>query len=245
MPELHISILKVAGNHTQAMIAKFIKQGVKPKKIMARSYNLGKYRSEEGGFDDANGAGETSEIVGEEDSVQSTGNSTVHLGTLAHNDNEEDEGAELQADLPPEDGEIIKYMDYTYVGSWWNVKISQNNWPQLILKCILHLATIRDLPCLPDVLEHLTDEKPILDSITGRLFTESKSPWLNEDILEKYADLSISQKLEILAFLFRECVIPSPTVRHYMEDCSNQLTEFKREKRELDARKKEMYIYKL
>jgi len=217
-------LLHIAADHTYFSISKLLKQGVKPNKLIRNAYSQSKATSK-------------NELTLEEE-VPATAapEITPNIPII------DEEIGELDVDdSTPEGNHVLKLMDYAAVGSWWRWKISPEVWENCLLAYLLHLATIRDIPSLPQIIEALAGEEPVLDSVTSRLYIQAKSPWKSLDIAANFEKLSVGQKLEILSFLISESVVPSNMARKSMDESLLEFTELKKEKRDIETRKREMY----
>eukprot|EP00158_Paraphelidium_tribonemae_P009329 Partr_v1_DN28834_c0_g1_i2_m32916 putative DDT domain protein len=229
LTEIHKCLLDLATKATAEMLAKLSKAGVKVGKLIAKSSSIAKSKQD---------VAEDASDVHMSDAGGHMANGSAESHDELHDvDNEQ----ETEGDnMGREDNLIVNIMDYSYVGAWWKWKVNDESWISSVLALLFHQATVRDFPTLPDIIHGLTGESPILDTVTGRLFLQSKYPWKNGDLLERYCELDVSHKLDILSFIISESVVHSNAIRKFIENCTTQLQDLKKEKRELDMKQKEM-----
>ena len=223
--DLHVVLMKNAAEKTSATVARLTKQGVKPKKILAKS--IPKIKSDTSMVVDEPVADLTADAVSQ--ATVDTEEATAQLA--------EEEEVEMN-DLPPEDNQMVNMMDYSYMGMWWRWKITDESWINSLVALLFHLATVRDFPSLPDIIRILTKEEPVLDSLTGRLFLPSATPWKDTELIDRYLDLELSHKIDILAFLISESVVDSAVIHRYIDSASLEWLELRKERRELEGNKK-------
>ncbi|KAI8146739.1 ATP-utilizing chromatin assembly and remodelling N-terminal-domain-containing protein [Fennellomyces sp. T-0311] len=99
----------------------------------------------------------------------------------------------------------------------------RKGWEAVLIGCLNEIATPSLVPDLDLILRHLVPRNNSTASERER----------------QYPSLSIKHKLTILSFLV-EAVNESNTIKDYMEQCQEQLTEFRRQKVELNKESKSL-----
>ncbi|KAI9020042.1 ATP-utilizing chromatin assembly and remodelling N-terminal-domain-containing protein [Phycomyces nitens] len=112
------------------------------------------------------------------------------------------------------------------IGQGWDKKeIRQTNdrkgWESVLIGCLNEIATPDMIPQLDQILRHLV---PRINSTA----TERE---------KQYPSLSVKHKLMVLKFLV-DVVNESTLIKDYMEECQEQLTEFRRQKVEMNKEAK-------
>lgn len=97
-------------------------------------------------------------------------------------------------------------------------------WETTLIGCLNDVATPDLIPNLDDLLRHLVPR-------TGSTAADRE---------KQYPTLSITQKLDILSFLI-DVVNESSLIKNYMEYCQEQLSEFRKQKVELNKESKALY----
>ncbi|KAG2225366.1 hypothetical protein INT45_005610 [Circinella minor] len=165
-----------------------------------------------------------------------------YLETIKQNqedDNEESSGKSSSSSTPTstkKDTSFIHHQGEKVERGWrdseqlklssgWDRRTIRNTkgWETVLIGCLNEIATPALIPDLDYILCHLVPRNKSKASERER----------------QYPSLSIKHKLAILSFLI-DAVNESTAVKEYMESCQEQLTEFRRQKMELNKEIKNM-----
>ena len=127
--------------------------------------------------------------------------------------------------------------------SWWSMKVSLQNWTDVLMPFLVSEATGFHMPNLAPILTKLTGQSISIDPHSGKPLVSGA---IQHDDIEEgavcYGHLSIDEKLEILAFLIENHVMEEDEFRTFVENTLADFSEVRREKRELETKRRELTV---
>jgi hypothetical protein len=124
--------------------------------------------------------------------------------------------------------------------NWYDLELNSSSWPEVLLSFLISNATGLFMPNLAPILKKYTGRNVTIDPKTGKPLVTGEDDDDPEDPAIAYIELSVADKLEILEFLINETCFVSKSFRKYIEESISEITDLKRERREVDNKKKSL-----
>lgn len=124
---------------------------------------------------------------------------------------------------------------------WWLWKPAQQTWEDIIPGFLLQAGNTHEIPDLVEIITTLANSKVVVAPASGLIGLENGISWRKEaDPAAAYYDLSLTNRLHIMSFLIANAVAGNSEIRAYIDQCTASIVDLKREKRELETRKREL-----